>query len=313
MKNRIHPWQTDPHIEILYFGESSDSVWTLVMPIFNQESSIKTVLTNIFRDAEYKFNVILIDDASDDNSIKIVKEFISQNNDLYAKKIGQITLVTNEFPIYETACDNIGFKMAETSYIIEFQSDIHIFHRGFDRVMLSAMKHYDLAAVSGRHVHNYSLIDGRLSWLKYPLKKLQWLLSAVDGDQGVGRLGSKIFTRLNECPAGVCYIGETVARGPWLVNKLDLMKLNYLDESNFFLGNDDHDYHRRAYQQLNKLVAYTPLNIYSIESQGSTRKKRTGINLQIFEYLRENKFGSEGFKKFMKNYKPYFKIKEFKI
>jgi GT2 family glycosyltransferase len=106
-----------------------------------------------------------------------------------------------------------------------------------------------------------------------------------------------------------CYISETVARGPIVFRKADLEKLDYLDESHFFLGNDDHDLCRRLFESGKRLVGYVPIRIYSIRDDGSTRQPRTGINEQVYEYLKTQKTGSLEFKAFLKNYKPYKAIK----
>ena len=190
--------------------------------------------------------------------------------------------------------------------IIEIQSDIYIEDYGFDRRMISAMQKYSLGAVSGRHVHNYSLIDNSSSWLRYPIKKIGY--KYFKKRESIGLVGNKIFSRSRDLDYQKCYIGETVARGPWLLNKADLQVLGYLDQKNFFLGNDDHDYHLRLGKSLSKAVGYCPVNIYSVPEEGASRKKRSGTNLEIYDYLKKVKTGSLEFKKFLRSYSPYREI-----
>jgi len=178
--------------------------------------------------------------------------------------------------------------------------------------MICALNHFHLGAISGRHVHNFSLIDpSKTRWLKYPLSYIKINVLKLEREF-FGRIGGKIFKKI-QGSLNYCYIGETGARGPWLVRKSDLKFLNYLDEENFFLGNDDHDYHRRLYESLNKLVGYVPLNIYSTRKNGSTRQKRYGINQTVFNYLKSRKMGSKDYIKFLKNYTPYAGIKKYLI
>jgi hypothetical protein len=228
------------------------------------------------------------------------------------KKVIDIFLIKNKTPLYETACDNQGFRLAKTKYIIEIQSDIHIEDFGFDRKMIDGMNKLNLGAVSGRHVHYFSMLEGRRAWLKYPFSLLSWRFfhSAKEGE---GRLGHKIFSRTKKKMNNECFVGETVARGPWLLNKFDLEKLSYLDEKNFFLGNDDHDYHRRLFNKLGKSVGYIPLNIYSVIEDGATRKQRQGINKLIYEYFSINKKGSDEFRSFLRWYRPFKPIQKFDL
>lgn len=300
---KVHPWQQEPIIRQIKCS-NVDAIWSMVMPVYNQEKQLRNVLAKIMLNAKLPFNLILIDDASNDCTLNVINSFASEIIAKHAEKISEIVIVQNPVPIYETACDNQGFRISNTEYIIEIQSDIHVEEYGFDEKMINALDNLQLGAISGRHVHNFSMLEGRRAWLKYPLKKLCWRLSKWGCSEGEGRLGKKIFERI-ENVENACFIGETVARGPWLIKKSDLINLCYLDEENFFLGNDDHDYHRRLYQLLGKSVGYLPMDIYSILEDGATRKSRIGINKDVFEFLKLNKCGSVEFNHFMKRYRPF--------
>ncbi len=305
MHNLVHPWQV-PAEETSKLITNKKAVWTLVMPVFNQEIRVCEVLSKIHKNAAYCFNVVIVNDASDDRSLHEILKF----RDGLKNKVGKFTVINNAVPIYETACDNQGFRFAETEYLIEIQSDIHVEEKDFDLKMIHAMNKLSLAAVSGRHVHSYSMLKGRRSWLTYPFQLFFWRVIGLGAPEGVGRLGMKIFEREIATEKNVCFIGETVARGPWLVRKSDLEKTNYLDEKNFFLGNDDHDYHRKMFAEWGKRVGYLPIHIYSISEDGATRKPRSGLNKNIYEYLNEHKKGSVEFNNFISNYRPYMNVKK---
>jgi glycosyltransferase involved in cell wall biosynthesis len=307
MERKIHPWQEDPIITQSRLGDQKP-IWTLVMPFYNQRENIKPILELIMTHAALPFDLIFIDDASNDESSAVILDTISSCDPAQRSKLCTATFIRNNVPIYETACDNQGFKRARTEFIIEIQADLQIREIAFDRKMIEAMNYCDLGAVSGRHVHDYSLLVGRKGWFRFPISLLVKRLFRWGYGEGVGRLGKLIFTPEVNCDPGI-YIGETVARGPWLLKKSDLDKLNYLDEDSFFLGNDDHDYHRRLFTELGKSVGYLPLLIYSDPEAGSTRKVRVGINKEIFEYLSNSKKGSIGFLSFLKSYRPYKSIK----
>jgi len=298
---KIHPWQCDPNINEILVNTNIDPILTIVMPVFNQAKIIENILTQLFNSIELPFDLIIINDASEDNTIERVYSFLKNTNCI---KIVKAILVDNYFPIYETACDNLGFKMARTEYILEFQSDIYINHKGFEKKMIDAIEQFNLSSVSGRLVHHYSILDGAKAWYKYPLKKMQFSLNLID--EGIGLMDEKIYhNNQSNFPNNFIYIGETVARGPWLLKKSILEKVNYLDQENYFLGCDDHNFHYRVRKLFNLDCAYLPVNIFCNRLEGSTRKIREGTNAQIFNYLKQNKTGSDDFKYFMKFYKPF--------
>lgn len=308
-KNRlIHPWQQEPNIFKKKITEKKPKV-TIVMPVFNQEEIIENILSKLCSCMGNLFEIIIIDDGSDDNSFKKIINFF-QRQCLNFILMCNYVIIQNKLPIYETACDNQGFRMASAEFIIEVQSDIILKEKNFDIKMIKILNNQNIGTVSGRHLHPFALIDGYSSWLKYPFDKLNYLFNP--NYQSVGLVGKRIFTEnpINIKENHFC-VGETNARGPWLIRKSDLIKLGYLDEENFFLGNDDHDFNRRLFENLSKKASYIPIKIQSIFETGSTRKKRTGINLKIFNYLKEKKRGSPEFNSFLKKYKPYCKTRYF--
>src|SRR5439155_24496322 len=140
------------------------------------------------------------------------------------------TILRNPTPIFETACDNIGFWLAETDAIIEVQSDIQVREAGFDALMLRTLAMTPQpAAASGRCGHSFFGLRGAL-------------VRAVFGgrrEDYIGLYGKLIETAAPVEPLrGRVYRCETVPRGPWALRKADLEAIGYLDERFFFLGND---------------------------------------------------------------------------
>lgn len=306
MENKVHPWQTKPSIEVLN-KRTYSSHYTLVMPVYNQEKIISETLQKLFDSASLQFDLIIILDGCTDGTRLLVYDFLNHKKNIKYENLGEIQVVTNEFPIYETACDNQGFQLAETDYLLELQADIIIDDYGFDKRMLNHMNKHNLSAISGRHVHCFSFID-RFKHIKYPLKSYDFFKNPHH--EVVGRYNDKIFEIPEDLNQNYLYIGETVARGPWLLKKSILVKNNFLDQENFFLGNDDHDFHRRVYQRNKIYTAYCPVKIFSREQDGSTRKKRFGVNKKIYDWLALNKRGSFSYKSFMFFYSPYKKVEK---
>ena len=308
--NLIHPWQGKTKIVENKINNLTPKV-TIVMPVFNQELIIENTLNNLCLSMGYSFNIIIINDGSDDETEKKILNFFYKNSKKFSL-LSTFVIITNEFPIYETACDNQGFKYAKTEFIIELQSDILIQEKNFDIKMIKSLEYFNVGTVSGRHVHSFSLIDNNLfSWFKYPLFKFKSKINPYF--QSAGLIGDKLF--YND-PVNIkrnfFYVGETNARGPWLVRKSDMVKLNYLDEKNFFLGNDDHDYNRRLYNFFGKKAGYLPIKQKCSFENGSTRKKRNGLNLKIYNYLKKKKIPTD-FNYFLSKYRPYTLIQSFPI
>jgi hypothetical protein len=62
-------------------------------------------------------------------------------------------------PIFETACDNQGFKLAMAEFIIEVQADIHIEEQDFDKKMISTI----LIVLIKNDIYNNNINDLHIS------------------------------------------------------------------------------------------------------------------------------------------------------
>jgi glycosyltransferase involved in cell wall biosynthesis len=302
----IHPFQAEPIVERTIYGPTEPFV-TFVMPVFNQEEIIKKNLNSLIRSASIPFDLIVIDDGSNDSTLGCLSLFLRE---CHSPLLTQSLIIKNPVPIYETACDNQGFRLSRTEFIIEVQSDIEIDDRGFDKRMIDAAQYSFIGTVSGRHVHPFSLLDNRRSWFKYPFYKFKSKVNPYYNC--IGLVGARVFSG---SPVNLgstsLYIGETNSRGPWLVRKSDLERFDYLDEKHFFLGNDDHDFNLRLFNSTQRCAAYVPVHQRSLPSNGSTRKKRTGLNLDIYNYLLDHKRGSRFFLQYMHHYRPFLKSAEY--
>lgn len=82
------------------------------------------------------------------------------------------------------------------------------------------------------------------------------------------------------------WLGETVMRGPLIIDIAKYRQLLGLDQKSFFLGYDEHDLVARGYQRHGFRVGYTPVRFLSPLEDGSTRKRRTLRNeFEVFTNL----------------------------
>jgi hypothetical protein len=283
-----HPLRQRP--ELVYHAalHAVEPRFTIVTPTFDSAPSIAGYIEATARAASLPFDWILVDDGSDDRTAERATALLQTPP---SPLVARATIVRNPTPIFETACDNIGFWLAETDVIIEVQSDIQVRDPGFDALMLRRFATTPQpAAVSGRCGHSFFALRGAFA-------------RAVLGgrrDECIGLCGTLIETpAVVEPLKGQVYRCETVPRGPWTVRKSDLEQVGYLDERFFFQGNDDHDYHRRLFDATGRRPCYVPMTIDSPLTLGATRQPRSGLNRKVFDLLRREKRGSPAFRRFL--------------
>ena len=274
-------------------GVALAAAYSIVTPTFEHASSIADYLGATLASASLPFHWIIVDDASQDGTANRVEAWLAAHR---SPLVARATVIRNQRPVFETACDNIGFRVAETEVVIEIQADIHIREPRFDALMIEALETSPKpSAISGRCGHTFAALK------PVPLSSKLFRRSKVGS---VGLCGRAIETpHVVDAIRGHVYRCETVNRGPWLVMKRDLERHGYLDEQHFFLGNDDHDYHRRLFEAEGRRPLYVPMAIHSPLGLGANRRKRSGINREIFERLRAEKRGSPDFHRFLASIK----------
>lgn len=283
-----HPLRRTPELVCHRTVDSRLPAFTVVTPAFNCADQIADYVEATLASATLPFDWIVIDDASDDGTTAQVRAAFDR---LSHPLVARVTLLRNPTPIYETACDNLGFTLAETELIVEIQADIQVREPGFDASFLRAFQSTPRpASLSGRCGHSFFGL--RRGWLRR--------LLAGRADECVGLCGTSIETpEVIEPLKGRLFRCDTVPRGPWALSKADLERHGYLDERFFFLGNDDHDYHRRVAAAEGRRPVYVPMMIHSPLRLGATRRERSGINQEIFAMLKRTKRGSPAFRRFI--------------
>lgn len=248
--------------------------FSVVMPIHNQEQIIRTVLDNVLEMTVGTYELILIVDGCTDTTPQIVTEWIETTS----KPSGLVDIhcITNETGLFETACDNQGFRLARGEYILEIQADMKILTFGYNVLLTSPLKQYpDMIAVSGRCCHRLNGSPGN----------------------NVGKLGAKASSPHEVLQSfdnyGKVFLSHTVNRGPIAIRTSMLRELNYLDEEHYVLGNDEHDLFARAWVFKQWRCGFVPIEVYSPLEWGSTRKARTP---EVQAYLNERmKREADGF------------------
>jgi len=92
-----------------------------------------------------------------------------------------------------------------------------------------------------------------------------------------GQLGPLVETKVEAkyIKARNIFVGESIMRGPLLIDLKKLGNLGPWDQGTFFQGFDDHDFCLRAYVLQGYRVGYVPISFASPSQDGTTRKRKS--------------------------------------
>ena len=251
--------------------EDNKVKYTIVIPVFNQEKIIIKNIISIIRNTLGEYEIIIINDFSSDKTLRLLKNFFNNFQPIY-KNFKRIRIIDTSWPLFETKCDNIGFKLSKAKFVLEIQADMQMLIKGYDQILSKPFYKIDnLIAVSGRCAHFFDYNDE---------------------SDGAGKIGINIEKSLKELnvKTNKLYIFDTCNRGPLLIDNSKLMQLNYLDERNYFLDNSEHDLMLRARLLKNYICGYFPIDFHAPLKDGSSRNRKIKINFKnIINFIEFNR------------------------
>jgi glycosyltransferase involved in cell wall biosynthesis len=234
------------------------------MPVHNQREIITSNLNSLIANVAGTFELFIICDACTDGTIEAVTTWVTTlPPNLYTRDIllFSVVVIDQSTPVFETTADNMGFILARGKYILEVQADMQMIQYGFNRQLEKAFSTgTDVFAVSGRCAHDFH------------------------GISGIGKLGDSV-EKCVQLPLEYLanfFVHQTCNRGPLLIDHQRLADIGYLDEQNFWLGDDDHDLMARAATR-GWVCGYVPIEFISPINQGSTRKPRSPANQAVYD------------------------------
>lgn len=237
-------------------------IYSIVTPVYNQEDIIVENIKSYIDNTAGNFEIIIILDYCFDNTEKNLMNFIN-NYENKLENFVQIKILKNVTkPLFETKCDNLGFKLSNGKYCLEIQADMKMTEYGYN---LELTKPFNILnnviAVSGRCAHN--LFNANL---------------------GAGKLGRNIEKTIDQLKINKnkFYVFETCVRGPLLLDKQKLEELNFLNDDEYFLDDSDHDLMARAYIEKKYICGYVPIDFESPLNLGSTRNTKNYNNCPEF-------------------------------
>jgi len=282
----------------------------IVIPIFNAGHIIEEVISAL-RVIDQDFTLLLILDACEDDSKEKALQGIDRLHTV-SKQFQGFYLFESRKNLYESQCDNFGFKFLEHfSYILELQADIVINDESFVKRAVCALEKFpDIFCISGRGTHSWELpikpmhpihvLRSRWRFQNTDIAQTQDILQgnfqieAKEFMQGcyfgqTGALVSGVLKHSEDSLTNI-YLGETIMRGPLVFDNDRLKECGYLNSKAHRLGNDDHEITLRAWRDFAFRVAYVPCSFISRLEWGATRRKKSILNHFRYTLMRTHEF-----------------------
>lgn len=111
-----------------------DSI-TIIIPTFNSEKTVRVALESVLRQSFQDWECIVVDGASKDNTIEIVKEYCAKDSRFHY-------ISEKDHGIYDAF--NKGWKMAKGVWIMYLGADDYYFPDGLEKLMSITMDGKDI-------------------------------------------------------------------------------------------------------------------------------------------------------------------------
>ena len=132
-------------------SKSQQPLVSVIMPVYNAEDFLVPALESILSQTYKNFALIVVNDASTDNSLKILKKYQKQ----YPKKITIINVEQN-LNAGGDSCANLALKVARGTYIARMDADDISYPTRLEKQVAFLEKNKDIFLVGS----NADVIDG---------------------------------------------------------------------------------------------------------------------------------------------------------
>lgn len=220
---------------------------SIVLTIHNKEKLIELVLNSIINNiSTITDEIVLVFDGCTDSSEEKCNKIIEKNKNILFTKI-----YTDD--VYELRANNSGIKAAKNNFCLLIQDDMEIKEKDFDLRMKEPFDKFDdVFSVTSRDAHNFFFNGYNMNY--------------------------KDFANCDNIPRNIFAVRDVINRGPILLKKEDMKKLNYLDEEFCPNAFDDFDLCLRAKLLLNKVSGCYWVEVYSPSEWGTGRQKNLDLH-----------------------------------
>jgi GT2 family glycosyltransferase len=245
-----------PHVDL--YAEKSISPnsisMTIVVPVYNAKDALLKSMPQLFTTTRGDWELVIVLDACYDHSFDVIKIVIQ---DYFVKSsCCRVRVLVQPTAIWETSSDNLGMRISNPRHCyVLLQVDNIMMEESWNlRMWRQFEQNSSLFAVSARCAHQFN------------------------EENKVGRCGNEIEMPLLEPVDNILHIRETANRGPLMLHAQRTQELGFLDETRFFLEDDDHDLNRRAGEK-KWLVGYLAVQMYAPLNLSSRRNPITRIHI----------------------------------
>jgi GT2 family glycosyltransferase len=189
----------------------------------------------------------------------------SQENAEHAIKQHNVSYKYAEAPdVCETIANNIGLKMAQEDYCIIIQDDMIVNEEGWNERLLKPVNYFkDVYAVTAFASANitYNPRSKHIHEIDSDVVRPEWndIFSYTENFIAPGA-GRNVFG-----------VRDVANRGPLLIKKEVLEKMDFLDEVYAPIELDEHDFHLRTFKETGMVCGAYNVNYISDADWGSTR------------------------------------------
>ena len=239
-------------------------IYSVILTVWNQERLIDQTLRALLNHTREWWELVVVFDQCRDQSISIVKNivqtFINQCNQPMTCRnphLVHIRLINQISDVAETTANNIGMRAShtDTAYFILIKDDTVVRQNGWNSLLAIPLRLWtDVFSVSGRCAHDF------------------W---SIGNHGSIGRCGVDVDSPLwmSCAERSNFYVRDSGNRGPLLLHAARTRLLGYLDEKNYWLGDDDHDLNFRAFASNRWVAGFQPLDFDAPLEFGGTRRK----------------------------------------
>lgn len=180
---------------------------SVVIPLYNAEQYIEKTLLSVLNQTYKFFEVIIVDDCSTDNSLKIVESF--------AKKDSRIKIIKRAYNFGGPAAPrNNGIKAAKGEFIAFLDSDDIWFKNKLEVTIKTLSKHPNIDVFY--HNENHISVDGQEKVYKF---------AQIENSNAYEFL----------------LYGNHIANSSAVVRRIELFRVDCISEDRDFISSEDYD------------------------------------------------------------------------
>eukprot|EP00040_Diaphanoeca_grandis_P020313 m.108043 g.108043 ORF g.108043 m.108043 type:complete len:539 (+) comp27842_c0_seq1:245-1861(+) len=277
--------------------------FSIVVNVFNHQSTITHVVTQILKLTSEVFELILFFDGCTDESFQMARKAVER----YRKGWGICdTSYDGSSPFdpstgfEECVIDNrvLNHKNTKNDDVVDTTSattsQLHrvrfIVQPSGNSVFETSGNNIAMRAATGRFIvlmqddmyltqHAWNSVLARAPRAFADVLSVSGMCAHGLFEHGNGKVGvcgnvRKMMYGPNKENACTFFIRQTSNRGPLLLDAKKVQQLGYLDEYNIRMFNDDHDLHCRAFLDQGWVTGYTSIGFYVNINEGGVRQNR---------------------------------------